>query len=455
MNERVAHAVVWATLGGMLMLATWWIATLGHDLPLSEDWLFVPALTGNEDNLLAWAWRQNAEHRVPLHKLLSLAFLTVTGGDFRTGMVVNTLVAAGIAAGAIVTMRRIRGRTVLADAAFPLLLLHFGHSQNLLWGWQFQFMLAAALTCALLFAMAWQSHPGPRQAAIMSVGLVLLPLTGANGVILALVIAPVLVYLSTRWTAGSLPPSPVRAYPRVVAAAALMSLIVAAVYFIDLAPADWNPPSPGLGATVWTAVRLGTMALGAGALDHLWWTIPFVFGIIAAALVHLARSLRPAAEPRTVALMAFLVASLALLAAMGWGRAGWVPRFGLPNRYAIFILPMLLAALMVLEVRGARWRTAALSAVGVAMLLLMPANIRHGRSFTDWLHEGVHLVLRDIRAGATAAELAERHHGYLLHWDREQMERGIRMLQDAGMGPFADLRPPSPGGQGHDRSPSP
>src|SRR5438309_3316190 len=58
--------------------------------------------------------------------------LKISGGDFRIGMVANTLMLAGLCLAMILTARRIRGgQTRLADAFFPLALLHLGHWENM------------------------------------------------------------------------------------------------------------------------------------------------------------------------------------------------------------------------------------------------------------------------------------------------------------------------------------
>src|SRR6185503_15507641 len=106
--------------------------------------------------------------------------------DFRIAQYGNALLLAAAAAGLILAARRARGgRTALADAFFPLVLLHWRHAVNVLWGWQVQFVASAVLACALAAALA--VAPGrPGRGASLTVGaaLLLLPLCGANGVAL-------------------------------------------------------------------------------------------------------------------------------------------------------------------------------------------------------------------------------------------------------------------------------
>ena len=50
----------------------------------------------------------------------------------------------------MLTARRLRGKTVLADAFFPLALLEWGQSENFLWTWQLMFMVPATIAGLVL-----------------------------------------------------------------------------------------------------------------------------------------------------------------------------------------------------------------------------------------------------------------------------------------------------------------
>src|SRR6476619_2288396 len=120
-----AVLVLWA---GMVSVVVGCIAVYGRNVPLAEDWDMVPSLVGQQPNLLEWLWAQNNEHRLPLPKAVYLALLKISGGDFRIGMLANTLLLAGLCLAMILTARRLRGgQTRLVDAFFPLVLLHIGH----------------------------------------------------------------------------------------------------------------------------------------------------------------------------------------------------------------------------------------------------------------------------------------------------------------------------------------
>src|SRR3990172_4597303 len=139
-TERPVAALVWLVWALTLASILVSIARDGRNIPFEEDWLMVAPMTGHEPDLPRWLWSQNSEHRLPFPRLVNLVLLRATG-DFRSTMVFDTLALGAVAAAMILVARSLRdGRTSVADAFFPLLLLHLGNWDNLVWGWQIQFV---------------------------------------------------------------------------------------------------------------------------------------------------------------------------------------------------------------------------------------------------------------------------------------------------------------------------
>jgi hypothetical protein len=131
-----------------------------------------------------------------------------------------------------------------------------------------------------------------------------------------------------------------------------------------------------------------------------------------------------------------------LTAAMGYGRAAWVQMYKMPARYALLAVPTVVAAWYAWELYGTR-RSA--QAIQVALLALsvfcIPANYRAGRFFVDWMRDSMDQAQRDIDAGIPRLEIARRNRENLLHWDEPNLGIRIGMLRDAGIGPFAKVKP--------------
>jgi hypothetical protein len=185
-SDEWALTGILALWAGMVSVVIGCIAVYGRNVPLAEDWDMVPALIGQEPNLLEWLWAQNNEHRLPLQKAVYLVLLKASGGDFRIGMIANTLMLGGLSLAMILTARRLRGgRTRVADAFFPLALLHLGHWENMVWGWQLQFVISTVLVCIWLLVIVRERLPlRPKIAVTAGLTVMLLPLSGANGLLL-------------------------------------------------------------------------------------------------------------------------------------------------------------------------------------------------------------------------------------------------------------------------------
>jgi hypothetical protein len=379
-----------------------------------------------------------------LPRLVNLGLLRATG-DFRSTMVFDTLILAAAAGGMILSARRLRGgRTSLADAFFPLLLLHLGQWDNLLWAWQIQFVLPTVLVCTVLLAIL--AHPSSPPSGALAVGAVLavasLPLAGANGLVLAPPLAAWLVYawwVSRRSGAAA-------ASGSMAALGGVAALALCGVYFIGYQASPWNGSSPGLGATLATTAKFVIYGLGP-ATAKAWVAFGAVCAaVLAVSLVALLRALRVEDQERIriVGLLAYFAACGILAVALGWGRAGRVAELGrMSPRYALLAAPLLCAAYFSLLLYGSarlrRWGPAALALVAA---LLFPLNTREGLKRRDWFGAGMAAFEHDIAGGAPIDSLAQRHYQFLLHWDEPLMAESMRQLRDAGFGPFRRLPTP-------------
>src|SRR5437016_5821578 len=86
----------------------------------------------------------------------------------------------------ILSARRLRGHTSLADAQFPMVLLHWGQYDNLMWSFQVQFVFSTVvcLDCLALLATA-RPDAWPGRRLVVGLCTLALPLCGANGAALA------------------------------------------------------------------------------------------------------------------------------------------------------------------------------------------------------------------------------------------------------------------------------
>jgi len=149
--------------------------------------------------------------------------------------------------------------------------------------------------------------------------------------------------------------------------------------------------------------------------------------------------------------LAFLFAgSLGLAVAVGYGRAALVPTAGLPDRYSIVTVPILICVFFVWQLHGSTLigsrvlgtpviGPAVLAGMALASLAVLPANVAAGYGWRDWYVTGMQAVERDLAAGVSTDELVARHSDFLMHWNPEQLGRSIALLRSSDIGPFDAL----------------
>lgn len=432
---------------------TWGVMTLvlagrfwadASSVPLAEDWYIVPALTGNEPEFTRWLWSQNNEHRVPLPRLVALVILKAAGGDFRAVGAFNVGLMAAAAGGLIVFLRRRRGgRTDIADAFAPLALLHWGHSVHYLFPFLLSLILPvlAALAIGCVVASA-ESTTRPRGAFLAGASLLIMPLCGLTGLLYVPVMAAYFGFAGWACWSGR------RGWPRERTASAILfilvglAVLVSGLYFIGYYRPWWNPPLPDLVSCLATALKV--LALGFGVAPEDRWA-PFVvlmLLLLAGTAWCVWRGFlrqRGFEQDRAAGFVLFLANAVGFAFVVGWGRAGWVPSFGIPSRYALLVAPAFIGCFLAWELFGSpllqRWVPRLLA---LLMLVLVPWNTRAGdRWFADWYREGMTALQQDIDEGASISELAERHQPFLIHmWTPEQLEEGMLWLRQAGIAPF-------------------
>lgn len=330
---------VWIVWASMLAALTYFVARWSANAPNADDEAFACVLRGDEPVSAVWLWQTHNEHRLPLPKLIMLGLFRTSGGAWRSGMYYGVGVLGLAAAALIVAARRLRGWTAFADAFFPLVLLHWGNADTLLWGFGCTgFLTSTALSGLLLALVAWS--PRPSAAAGLTIGVLLAALAFCGGTGLALV--PALALWLAAFGLGD-------ARRR---AAALVGVVLAAAACAVMVAA-YRPPADqrfaGLAATARTTVECLAGAWGAIIVPVHWtfWagTVLALILLAVGALGHgLARA--PGEEWRAAGLLAWLAAIGCLAAAVGLGRAEFGPYVGLVPRYATLMAPLPCAAFL-------------------------------------------------------------------------------------------------------------
>jgi hypothetical protein len=442
-GKRLVESMVWAIWLVMTTVALVFIALTSHNIPFHEDWSLVRPLTGHATNFSNWLFAQNNEHRNPVPRLMLLGLLRLTGGDFRVGMVFNVLMLSASSAAMIGLVHKLRaGRTELADAFFPVFLLHLGNSENFgMMSWQvaFVFPMLVVLVALLLLVMPLTGEMA-KQAGLMGFCLILLPLSGANGLLFVPFLAFWSIFCGIR---EGLDPHACSANRRLIMlrlVPSISSLVLLCLYFVHYHPSPFTQMKVTPIDSLRTAAEITTLGLGGGVSRFGVAGRVFTLGLVTSTLVLTMRAcLRQCAFERRRALGVLLAIVTCLAAGLvtGWGRTSLYG--SLPLRYTVLSVPLFCLIYFAWEIYGSnKSRRVMQITLFTVVCLLLPFNTFAGLIYQQAYRQGMRALERDILAGKSPQELAETH-GKLLAawWDPAALADRIRLLQASHMSGFA------------------
>jgi hypothetical protein len=430
---RVALFAVWLVL---LVAGLVYVSRYALVNPYVDEWAFVPALLGDRP-AGPWLWELHNEHRFVLPRVVYLGLFRLTG-DLRTGCYVSFLGISLVAAGLMRLARSVRGRSSLADATFPLLLMHTGQGENLYMGYQLVFMLTAALAAGLIAVIVRSGGVNPVRRALQATLLGWLLLTcGAAGLAYGVIAAAWAVYLAVC--------SPMAGRHRaLILVLAALTPVYIAVYFHGYVRPDHHPESAGVFESTRVGLQAQAMALGPAATGA-WPVVAQVIAVVAAVVVfQLAWRARLQENARFVGLLLYVGAAAAVAFGIGWGRSGFLDDMGFAWRYGWLTAPAVWAAYFTWLLVGGR-----VSVYGPAALVAVAAVIAPVNSVSGFL-DGERKVRpfeaaweADVRAGVPADRLADKHFPSYPDVARRQIADAVRLMRERR---YAYYHSPTPEG---------
>src|SRR5437773_1925699 len=123
--ERFARAFVLGVWAVMTLAAGVFVARYSTAVPFQDDLELAQHLVPGQPFDWGFLWSQANEHRIVISRAVYLALLAVTH-DFRAASWFQVALLSALALLLMSCARALRGRTSVADAFFPLLLLHRG-----------------------------------------------------------------------------------------------------------------------------------------------------------------------------------------------------------------------------------------------------------------------------------------------------------------------------------------
>jgi hypothetical protein len=416
-------------------------------VPYNDEYCTFRFLFGEAGTRPAEYWVQHNEHRIPLPQAVYVALVRATGYNFRAPVYFNAVVLALTTAYLLWVVRRVRGRFAVCDAFIPLTVLGLGGWENLIWGFQVQFVLSTAFVLGFLGLVVVPGFDvSVRRVATAGVLVALLPLCGANGVALVPAFSTVLFVIGVinlRRSDQSFRRPGVFA---LLGAAGGVALVAA--YFIGLTKTAYHTPPPGWDPVIYAAVNF--LGLGMGPVTHLMHEPGYArvtilgcatVGLVAATSFLLISSFRyHDRRVPALALGGLLGGMLCLAVGLAYGRAGMGNIMG-ASRYVTLAMPVPVTAYFawVALSHGPGRRIVPHMLFTASVVFLVP-TIRHADAIGGWHIVRMKRVEYDIKAGVPIGFLAERNK-VVFPLGPDAFRSALLILKEHGARPFVDLRP--------------
>jgi hypothetical protein len=477
-HSRRETIAAWTICVLMIAAAFWFVAAYGLTMPYGDEWEWLPVVVGQQPVSLAWLWSTHNEHRLVLPRLIYLALGELTGFDFRAGPFFDLILLSGLSVAMMLTARRLRGETSIYDIFFPLVLLHWGQCENLIWGFQIQIIASVVLAGIVLIAIVrcgpqlsfccgkirlaglspfaprkWRSvyaafaerkatkgFPQQKQlslrsAALITTCLVLLGLCGLNGLAYLPALACWLAFAGLcRWHNGE-PHARRDGLLMLAMAGVLLALVIGC--FIGFRRA--TDSSPSIWASLATTFQFLSFGIGPAAKEI--WPVSGVLVAVACgyAVWQLCSVFRrqPDRRLRTAGLFCFLGGVGCLALAIGVGRAYAGPRAGFMPRYMTLAAPLLCLFYLQFTLNSATSTKIHLQrTLALLMCGLLLVNVHKGLGYARDFQRLTSALEADVRVGLPPASVAIRHCEDLGFAPEDVFAARLEMLRQAKLGPY-------------------
>ncbi|MGA2061368.1 MAG: hypothetical protein ABSG67_12870 [Thermoguttaceae bacterium] len=431
---------IWAilTLAGLCFVTIY-----GLPFPFGiDEWRWIGQATGNEPVTFAWLWSQHNEHRMFLPRLIYLGLGSISGFDFRLGCYFNVFMLSGLSLAMMKAARALRGKTCLCDAFFPLVLLHWGQFDNLIWGFQLNFVTSVVLEgTILLIVLRCGSQISLKSVVLVTLCLVLLGLCGSYGLVFLPPMACWLFYAAAcKWLSGG---SRAKQIALVMLVFAAMPAALVWMYIQGLSA---SPEYMGLYASLRTGIEFISFGIGPAAKE-IWPVSGFLILIVCAIIVRQCLMVfrnQPAQRLRAAGFLMFFAGIFTLATAIGFGRAYIGPMGGFETRYITLSAPLLLLVFFLYEVHGSPAMKHHVPRILFALMsVLFVINTQKGISYSRNLWKQTGKFEQDMRDGISAEAMGMRYAEQWGHEARELIPTRLVWLQTARLGLYRSSAPRS------------
>jgi hypothetical protein len=440
-----------AIINGLLtaVLAVWgftFIAGYRLNLPLGDEILWLPYLTGERAVTLHWLWSQHNDHRLLIPRLLYLTLWNGGAHSFKLPMYFGFTCLLLVAVALQIASARLRGRASYFDCIFPLLFLNLGHAENFLSGYNSVcniVTVAAIVALMAIFTIFPDLRSRPACVAAICI-LPCLPMTTGTGALLALPLSAVFVVAGLERRRSATDRSLWIAWGFFAAAAAAVAVVALEIATRRHRAAPAEPAIPVL----LNALKLLTMSFGPFLQERKgYWTGYFAL-LAATALTVLGFSIfaywkRPRARLQLALLLALIPGFIAVAAAIAYSRTHFGIDAGLQTRYSLLCAPLLCCLFLAAQIAcPAPFAEAVQFLLFFAVALSIGASTALGAAWREERNQYVDTVSAGVRMGWTLPDLIEtsRAHNFI-HPKVRRFDAFFRRLGAARLGPFEGSAP--------------
>ena len=431
--ERLFGLAAWLTMSAVALA---YVVMWGRNLPYQDDWELVPVLTGQVPWTFSWLLDQTMEHRYVLGRALLYPIFKLGGSDYRAPMLCDVLLLSGIAFAALRTAWHVRGKAAFADAVLPILLLHLGHGENLIFFVQLYFVLPSCLLMVALFLLvreSWRQRGGAIALAAITVAM---PLCGGMGLLWLPALAAWLLMAAYAQRAQR------DGVSRLFLGAVIVAIVEAALVCVHLVFPEHFGQFPRTPARVLgTALEVLSVSFGPPTAP-LYGFGALVAVVAAAAALSLMRRASRTADLRAWGLVAVIATGALVAFGIGWGRSVMGPGNGAASRYVLLTVPATCALYYAAALYGGALlgRTAQTAMLCFACALL-PLNATTGLAYARSRAAAADALVRDVRAELPVPALAQRYTPSI-YPNYEVLAAQLEGLRAAQEGPYRGLPPP-------------
>ena len=436
-DESGAAIFVWGVWLVATALAFSYVAMFGRNIPWWDDWEIVDIVSGYTPLSAKLLWLPHNEHLIPLPNLIHVALARLSHCNYRVDMFFDVACLSALAAGMILTARKVRSGTSYSDSFFPLILLSLGNWNNFLWSFQVQFVSSTVLAGIFLISMVlWTTSQSWKSALAAAICLVALPCCGANGLAYVPCLALWLGYVIIQTWLGKGVAG--KATGLTIALLTVLSLVLIGIYFKGFRQV--HPACSSLKRVLATAAQFTAMGWGPAILRYSPMVRKGSFGFYLATLVLLLACWRAKASkrPAVLGLTMFLGATCCLALGIGWGRAGLpYSHPGLAVRYVTLAAPALCGIYFAWGLLGEKpLGTMAQMLLFMAALVFWMPNTEDALACGKAQREAQRCFQQDVKSGLTASQLADRYATRVYNANKEMLASRINMLHQAHVGIF-------------------